>query len=201
MFKTCFQKVIYTDESVFKYSRLFLPSQCKEICYKCLPYLTIQFQTFCFYASLANHGCTHTLTQRRVKHKTPKISIISKSSLIAKTEKKTQKWSCSVVSDSLRPHRLSPTSLFLPWDFSGKNTGVGCHFLLQGIFPTQGSNPGLLHCRQALNHLSQECLNTEHTCSYVSKHKESCTHGYQKVLKLQPLAYFSSCKLCGEQKA
>ena len=34
--------------------------------------------------------------------------------------------------------------------FSGKNTGVGCHFLLQGIFLTQGSNPGLLHCRQIL---------------------------------------------------
>ena len=36
------------------------------------------------------------------------------------------------------------------WDSPGKNTGVGCHFLLQGIFPTQGSNPGLLHCRQML---------------------------------------------------
>ena len=37
-----------------------------------------------------------------------------------------------------------------PWDSPGKSTGVGCHFLLQGIFPTQGSNPGLLHCRQTL---------------------------------------------------
>ena len=37
-----------------------------------------------------------------------------------------------------------------PWDFQGKSTGVGCHFLLQGIFPTQGSNPGLSHCRQTL---------------------------------------------------
>ena len=36
------------------------------------------------------------------------------------------------------------------WDFPGKNTGVGCHFLLQGIFPTQGLNPRLLHCRQIL---------------------------------------------------
>ena len=32
-----------------------------------------------------------------------------------------------------------------PWDFPGKITGVGCHFFLQGIFPTQGSNPNLLH--------------------------------------------------------
>ena len=34
--------------------------------------------------------------------------------------------------------------LLCPWDFPGENTGAGCHFLLQGIFPTQGSNPGLL---------------------------------------------------------
>ena len=38
----------------------------------------------------------------------------------------------------------------------GKNTGVGCHFLLQGIFPTQGSNPGLPHYRQTLYHLSHQ---------------------------------------------
>ena len=54
-------------------------------------------------------------------------------------------FSCSVVSESLQPHGLKPTRLLCPWDFPGKNTGVGCHFLLQGIFLTQGSNPGLLH--------------------------------------------------------
>ena len=43
-----------------------------------------------------------------------------------------------------------PTRLLHPWDSPGKNTGVGCHFLLQGIFPTQGLNPGLPHCRQTL---------------------------------------------------
>ena len=41
-----------------------------------------------------------------------------------------------------------------PWDFPGNSTGVDCHFLLQGIFPTQGSNPGFPHCRQMLYHLS-----------------------------------------------
>ena len=41
-------------------------------------------------------------------------------------------------------------------DSPGKNTGVGSHSLLQGIFPTQGSNPGLLHCRQILYHLSHQ---------------------------------------------
>ena len=46
--------------------------------------------------------------------------------------------------DSLWPHGLQPTRLFCPWDFPGKNIGVGCHFLLQGIFQTQGSNRDLL---------------------------------------------------------
>ena len=62
--------------------------------------------------------------------------------------------SCSVMPDSLRPHELQPTKLLCPWDFPGKDTGVGCHFLIQGIFPTQRSNPGLLHCRQILYRLS-----------------------------------------------
>ena len=50
---------------------------------------------------------------------------------------------CSVVSDYLWHHGLWPTRLFCPWDFLGKNTEVDCYFLLQGIFPTQGSNPHL----------------------------------------------------------
>ena len=41
-------------------------------------------------------------------------------------------------------------------DSPGENTGVDCHFLLQGIFPTQGSNPGLPHCRQMLYRLSHQ---------------------------------------------
>ena len=40
---------------------------------------------------------------------------------------------------------LQPYTLLCPWDFPGNNIGVGCHFLLQGIFPIQGSNPRLLH--------------------------------------------------------
>ena len=50
----------------------------------------------------------------------------------------------SVVSNSLRPHGLKPARVLCPWDFPGKNTGVGCHALLQGVFPTQGLNPRLL---------------------------------------------------------
>ena len=61
----------------------------------------------------------------------------------------TESESCSVVSDSLQPH-----GLYSPWNFSGQNTGVGS--LLQGIFPTQGSNPGLSHCRHIFYQLSHQ---------------------------------------------
>ena len=53
--------------------------------------------------------------------------------------------SSSVVSDSLQPHGLQPARLLCPQNFLGKNTGVDCHSLLQGIFLTQGLNPSLLH--------------------------------------------------------
>ena len=57
----------------------------------------------------------------------------------------------SVVSDSLRPH-----GLYSSWNSLGQNTGVGSLALLQGIFPTQGSNPDLLHCRWILYQLSHK---------------------------------------------
>ena len=45
------------------------------------------------------------------------------------------KWSCSVMSDSSKPHGLQPTRLLRPWDFPGKSTGVGCHCFLQIVTP------------------------------------------------------------------
>ena len=50
----------------------------------------------------------------------------------------------SIVSNSVWPYGLQPTRLLCPWDSPGKNTGVGCHALLQRIFPTLGSNPRLM---------------------------------------------------------
>ena len=49
---------------------------------------------------------------------------------------------------------LTQTGLLCPWNSLGKNTGVGSYSLLQGIFLTQGSNPGLLYCRRVLYHVS-----------------------------------------------
>ena len=64
---------------------------------------------------------------------------------------------CSVRSDPLcDPWTVTHQAPLCPWDSPGKNTGVGCHFLLQGIFLTQGSNLGLPHCRQILYCLSHK---------------------------------------------
>ena len=59
--------------------------------------------------------------------------------------------SCSVVSNSLRPH-----GLYSPWNSPGQNIGVNRLSLLQGVIPTQGWNVGLLHCRQILYQLSHK---------------------------------------------
>ena len=61
--------------------------------------------------------------------------------------------SCSLLSNFLQPHVL-----YSPWNSPGQNTGVGSCSLLQGIFPTQGSNPGLPHCRRILYQLSDSML-------------------------------------------
>ena len=66
------------------------------------------------------------------------------------THSEIQQDSLAFTRSTLRPCGLKPTRLRRPWDFPGKSTGVGCHFLLQGIFLTQGSNPGPLHYRQTL---------------------------------------------------
>ena len=56
----------------------------------------------------------------------------------------------SVMSDSVWPYGQQSTRLLCSWDSLGKSTRVGCHALLQGIFPTQESNLGLLDCREIL---------------------------------------------------
>ena len=50
----------------------------------------------------------------------------------------------SVISNSLQPHGLTPTRFLCPWNFPGKNTGVGCHFLLQGNLPHPGTESKFL---------------------------------------------------------
>ena len=74
------------------------------------------------------------------------------------------------MSNSLWPHGQSL------WDFSGKNTGVGCHFLLQEIFPTQGLKPGLPHCRLMLYHLSHQGSHKKKTIILIIFRKDSWSY-------------------------
>ena len=72
--------------------------------------------------------------------------------------------SCSVVSNSLQPHGLQPAKLLCPWGFSRQEYWIGCHALLQGIFPTQGSNPRLPHTNKQVpeKKIVQHVNNKEH---------------------------------------
>ena len=80
-------------------------------------------------------------------HQNPKTECPSK-----KQHSKCTVHAWSVVLDSVQPHELKPMRLLWSCDFLGKITGLGCHFLLQGIFPIQQSNPCLLHCRWNIYH-------------------------------------------------
>ena len=113
----------------------------------------------------------------------------------------------SVMSDSLQPHGLWPTRLLCPWDSPGKNNEVGNHSLLQGVFPTQGLNPGLLHCRQILCQLSHQGsppyfllpLNPERDASRPGLHLEQergfSLHFWEKFFLLEVRSWRSPREL------
>ena len=65
-------------------------------------------------------------------------------------------WKCESESPSVVSNSLWPHGLYSPWNSLGQRTGAGSRSLLQGISPTQGSNPGLLHCRWILYQLSHK---------------------------------------------
>ena len=81
-------------------------------------------------------------------------------------------FSHSIVSESLQPHGLYCARIFCPWDFPGETTGVGCHFLLEGIFPTQGSYPCPLHWQidsLPLSHQGCQRIYIGHKTNHMSK--------------------------------
>ena len=84
-------------------------------------------------------------------------------------------FSCSVMSNSLWHHGLWSTKLFCPQNFPSKNTGVGFHYFLQGIFPIQLSNQGLLHYRHIIYQLSHQGIYAYmcHMYIYISSVKFS----------------------------
>ena len=82
-------------------------------------------------------------------------------------------------SNSLQACELQPTRLLCPWDSLGKNTGVGNHIPLQGIFLTQESNLSLLHCRQILYlliHQGREQYTVSHSVQFSSVVQLCLTH-------------------------
>ena len=106
----------------------------------------------------------------------------------------------SVVSNSLRPHGLQPTRFLCPWNSPGKNPGLGCHSLLQGIFPTQGSNLGLPHCRQIFfYHLSHQGNTNNVEFSIKYRDEDSLSYltsnwkprrDFSKMLTIKELSFF-----------
>ena len=91
------------------------------------------------------------------------------------------------------PTDYKPVRFLRLWDSPGKNTGVGCHFLLQEIFPTQGSNPWLLHCGQILHCLSHQggaggrIINTLPLCTPVVVHRPAASASPESLLEMHSL--------------
>ena len=92
-----------------------------------------------------NNACTHAPTQHLTHVCQSQHRVLEAPTEMSESE------SHSVVFNSLRPH-----GVYSPGNSPGQNTGVDSLSLLQGIFPTQGLNPGLPHCRQILYQLSHK---------------------------------------------
>ena len=98
----------------------------------------------------------------------------------------------SVMSNSLQPHELEPTRLLCPWNFPGKNSGVGFHFLFHGVFfPIEGSNLRLLQ----LLHWQRGSLPLSHLGSPISG--LTCTKYGIFFLHYFTLDFFFKCPVVG----
>ena len=116
----------------------------------------LSFETEAFLIEFDSPECppqrTWEASQARLNTQKYSTSLMTVVELCSrKYGKESESESRSVVSNSLQPH-----GLYSPWNSPGQNTGVGSLSLLRGIFPTQESNSGLLHCRQILYHLSHQ---------------------------------------------
>ena len=107
------------------------------------------FLTSDFPSGLLNlrEGIWWLLTQRICSHCCPVPQMLRMVYCCSSLTSEVWSVSHSIVSASLQPHGLQPARLLCPWNSPGKNTGAGRHSLLQGIFPIQGSNPGLLYLK------------------------------------------------------
>ena len=104
-------------------------------------------------------------------------------------------WSVAKSCLTLQPRGLQPSRPSVPGIFPGKNTGVGCHVLLQGIFPTQGSNPPLLrllHCRQVLYHWATSEVKVAQSWLTLCDPMDHTVHGIfqARILERVPFPFF-----------
>ena len=100
---------------------------------------------------------------------------------------------CSVLSESLWPHRLQLARLLCPWDSPGKNTGVDCHFLFQGIFWIEGSNSRFLHWQTdslLLSNNIKKCWCNFHQGKITFKYFLEDSDTYISLVKLDLLSGF-----------
>ena len=143
-----------------------------------LHYVTMGYTDYCHQVSptllgfyIYTHTSTHAFMYMKVK-----VKSLSRAWLFA------------------TPWIVACTKLLCPWGFQGKSTGVGCHFLLQGIFSTQGSNPGLSHCRQTLYCLSHQSIDTHNyfTCHILIL--TFITLGYLSIIFLNGTSEFHISK-------
>ena len=102
-------------------------------------------------------------------------------------------YACSVMSNSLWPHWLWPTRLLSPRDSPGKNTGARCHFLLQGILTTRGSNPCLLRLLGSLEGiiLSEKSQTKANTVWY---HLHMKSRKYNKLMNIKKREASHRCR-------
>ena len=104
--------------------------------------------------------------------------------------------SCQTLHD---PMDCSPPGSSVHWDSPGKNTRVGCHAFFQGIFSTQGSNPGLPHCRQILY-----CLNYQGSPLFVFSYTEQFGNVYKVIMLPSEVIHvtsFDSIQMAGNNQA
>ena len=152
----------FSTQSLDKYSRTFLLPNWAEV-----DIFSSQWSR-CLALSTKKHLSWHALKTPYLKNKYRREAFLSAVTECQGPEPGIRSWwsashradvapceskseSRSVMFNSLQPH-----GLYNPWNSAGQNTGVGILSLLQGILPTQGSDPGLPHCRRILNQVSHK---------------------------------------------
>ena len=156
----------------------------------------MHFNLCCYQLKIDSHNKTFYKSLIVTRKQEPIIVTQKRKSSLSIPLQKTIKSqiSHSVMSDFLQPHGLQPARRLCPWNSPGKNTGVGFHSLLQGMFLTQGLNLGLLHCRQLLYHLSHNQITKEEIKKERTKKSQISRKKNFLMAKVSPFLPIIKCK-------